>query len=710
MSFTNNIAVNNCEKHCQTLDSNIITADTTTELNNSGSDIEDQDILCGDSVGGGGGGGRDTPVDRRRRRLQSIIDPSYAPKILRKNKSITRAESMGSLVGNESKVLVLFTGGTIGMMKSAQGVYEPRAGALVPALRKYPQLHDPDYVEKHLRMPKDNSPLVLPDTGESNRIVYTIYEYEPLLDSSNFTVDDWINIALDIQQSYQHFNGFVILHGTDTMAYTASALSYMLENLGKTVVITGSQIPLFEPRSDGRENLLNSLIIAGNYSIPEVSILFNNKLMRGNRTSKVSTSLLDAFDSPNMPPLATIGININVDWNNVFRWPTIAKFCVHSILSRNVGLLRLFPSISVETIQAFLMPPIEGVVLQTYGAGNAPSNRADILAELRAATDRGVLIVNITQCFSGQVMASYETGNALVKAGVICGSDMTPEACLTKLSYVLSKHQWTIAEKRKMIETNLCGELSSYLDTKFEDIELIRGIAQSLRVSTSQEMQALRNALYPAIVCAIAAKGDCDQLNKLNRFSGADLSGSDYELRTPLHTAISNKHKDVVEYLLSEGASVHAKDKNNETPLQMAIQHDLKEIVVMLVQAGAHLDGSSTTKMADMLTKAAAKGNVKRLETLCLAGVNINEVDTFGRTALHVAIERDQKSVVEFLVKHRTSDDETNLLLLLSKTDIYGRNAYELAKHFGRHHMLEMFSQLLLSKSGNNCIIINNNN
>lgn len=170
------------------------------------------------------------------------------------------------------------------------------------------------------------------DTGEKTRVVYTVYEYDPLLDSSNMTIDDWILIAqnikvhtcqlvfsccltwltkLSLQREYHRFNGFVILHGTDTMAYTASALSFMLENLGKTVVITGSQIPLFEARSDGKENLLNSLIIAGNYCIPEVTILFNNKLFRGNRTSKISASNLDAFDSPNMSPLVNIGIKIN---------------------------------------------------------------------------------------------------------------------------------------------------------------------------------------------------------------------------------------------------------------------------------------------------------------------------------------------------------------------------------------------------------------
>ncbi|CAG2105883.1 unnamed protein product, partial [Medioppia subpectinata] len=567
--------------------------------------------------------------------------------------SLIQAESTGSLA-NESKVLVLFSGGTIGMMKNHKGVYAPKAGALVPALRKYPQLHDPEYVIKHMKMPENQSPLVLPDTGESSRVVYTIYEYEPLLDSSNFTVDDWITIALDIQRNYHHFNGFVILHGTDTMSYTASALSYMLENLGKTVVITGSQIPLFEPRSDGRENLLNSLIIAGNYCIPEVTILFNNKLMRGNRTCKVSTSHLDAFDSPNMAPLVTIGITIN---------------------GRKIR--------DKLSVRAFLTHPIEGVVLQTYGAGNAPSNRRDILEEFRKATDRGVIIVNITQCWSGQVVASYETGNALVEAGVISGSDMTPEACLTKLSYVLSKQEWDNKQKRKIIESNLCGELSTYLDTKYEDIELIRGIAQSLRVSTGQEMQALRNALYPAIVCAIAAKGDVNELEKLRESSAVDLSSPDYELRTPLHTAVSNGHKEVVEYLLSEGSNVHAKDKNHETPLQIAIRHDLKEIVEMLLLAGAHLD-IQPIRAANLATKAAAKGDVTRLETLCMAGVDFNQVDSFGRTPLHVAIELNQQNVVRFLVKQNVNQ---------LKTDIYGRNAQQMAIHFGNPEVLDVLRQ-----------------
>ncbi|GFY59683.1 l-asparaginase [Trichonephila inaurata madagascariensis] len=249
---------------------------------------------------------------------------------------------------NYSKVLVIYTGGTIGMIRNEKGAYASKSNMMEMKIKSYPQLHDIVAAEDYATVCPDENCLVLPDTGEACRVVYVVHEYDPLLDSSNMTMDDWIRIAMDIKESYEEFNGFIVLHGTDTMAYTASALSFMLENLGKTVIITGSQIPLYEARSDGRDNLMNSLIIAGNYCIPEVTILFNNKLFRGNRTSKISTSSLDAFSSPNLPPLVKMGIGIHIEWRNVFRPSSIEKFNVHSSLNHNVGLLRLFPSITVE--------------------------------------------------------------------------------------------------------------------------------------------------------------------------------------------------------------------------------------------------------------------------------------------------------------------------------------------------------------------------
>ncbi|CAG0905653.1 unnamed protein product, partial [Darwinula stevensoni] len=267
------------------------------------------------------------------RRRPSVIDPYSIPKTLRKNQSL----ELFQLVKNagEAKVLVIYTGGTIGMVKNQQGVLAPVPNALEAMIRRYPHLHDEVYASKHYgkaaavlelkhkaKVGEDSphsddekshlpdTPLALPETREKKRVVYTIFEYEPLLDSSNITMDDYIRIASDIKSTYHLFDGFVILHGTDTLCYTASALSFMLENLGKSVILTGSQIPIFETRSDGRDNFIGALILAGNYVIPEVTIFFNHKLFRGNRTTKMDTGALDAFDSPNLPPLANFGITI----------------------------------------------------------------------------------------------------------------------------------------------------------------------------------------------------------------------------------------------------------------------------------------------------------------------------------------------------------------------------------------------------------------
>lgn len=232
--------------------------------------------------------------------------------------------------------------------------------------------------------------------------------------------NDWVKIGQDIKQSYEFFDGFVILHGTDTLSYTASALSFMLENLGKTVIITGSQIPIFETRTDGKDNFLGALIIAGNYPIPEVCVFFNSKLFRGNRVIKVSSASLDAFSSPNVAPIAKIGINVEVDYRLIFRPCVVAKFAVHAKLDENVGLLRIFPNITTSTVKAFLSE-LKGVVLQTYGSGNIPSNRKDLMEVLKEANERGVIIVNCTQCISGSVAEIYETGRYLSDLGVING-------------------------------------------------------------------------------------------------------------------------------------------------------------------------------------------------------------------------------------------------------------------------------------------------
>uniref|UniRef100_A0A8W8I7Y9 asparaginase n=1 Tax=Magallana gigas TaxID=29159 RepID=A0A8W8I7Y9_MAGGI len=534
-----------------------------------------------------------------------------------------------------STVLVIYTGGTIGMETNDEGVYETKENFLVSKLKTLPLFHDEEYAVAHFAADEKDF-LVLPHQN-GRRVMYKIMEYKPLLDSSNMMENDWGKIASDLFEHYDHYDGFVVLHGTDTMAYTASALSFMCENLGKTIILTGSQIPIFEVRSDGRDNFLSSLIMAGLYNIPEVLVCFDNKILRGNRSIKNDAGSFSAFISPNIPPIATLEIRINVDWAAVFRTTKTEKFRVHKNMCLNVGLLRIFPGITLQTVKAFLQPPMQGVVLQTYGAGNAPDDRPDFLKVLKEASDIGVVIINITQCTKGCVMTSYATGKALNDAGVICGGDMTPEAALTKLSYVLSKETWSMEEKRKFMKRNLRGEMTVVAkeDISILDFELIESVAQELRLSSTEEKKKLQDALYPSLMCAAAKTGDNDALEILRR-SGGNLSSHNYDGRTALHVASKEGHVPTVKYLLQQGVSVHLKDCNGITPLHDAVMGKHQDIITLLVQTGAKLTIKPIVLSLELCC-AAASEDIETLQAYRDAGANLSVCDYDKRTALHVA-------------------------------------------------------------------------
>lgn len=336
-------------------------------------------------------------------------------------------------------VLLIYTGGTIGMIQN------PETGAL--------ESFNFDNLLRHV--------------PELKRFNYRIssYQFEPPIDSSDMEPKAWTKLAKIINYNYDYFDGFVILHGTDTMAYTASALSFMLENLSKPVILTGSQLPIGMLRTDGKENLITSVEIAaakheGKAIVPEVCIFFENHLMRGNRTSKINAENFNAFRSFNYPPLAKAGIHIKYEPTRILQPDDSKPLKPHFLFDSNVAILTLFPGMQEGIISSVLRAPgLKAVILKTFGSGNAPQKEW-FINELKAATERGIIIVNITQCSSGAVeMERYETGIQLLQAGVISGYDSTPESAVTKLMFLLG-HGLSNEEIRQKMNTSIVGEIT----------------------------------------------------------------------------------------------------------------------------------------------------------------------------------------------------------------------------------------------------------
>mgnify|MGYP000927974276 CR=1 FL=1 len=341
-------------------------------------------------------------------------------------------------MNEKPSVLVIYTGGTIGMIRN------PHNGALEP--------FDFDHLYRHL-------PVL-----ESLQCQIDSISFDPVIDSSDMNPTFWIRLAETIEENYERYDGFVVLHGTDTMAYSASVLSFMLENLNKPVIFTGSQLPLGMIRSDGRENFITALEIATAWEdntpvVPEVAICFENKLMRGNRTTKFNAEHFDAFLSGNYPPLAEVGIHIRYNRDRILK-PSFRRLKVHKKLDNRVLLVKLFPGIHPSYLDAITrVPGLKGIILETFGSGNAPTD-PDFLEAISGITGRGITIFNVTQCKAGGVeQGLYQSGIALGKLGVVSGNDITTESALAKMMYLLGEG-FEGADLHRMLMTPLRGEMS----------------------------------------------------------------------------------------------------------------------------------------------------------------------------------------------------------------------------------------------------------
>ncbi|ELK01251.1 60 kDa lysophospholipase [Pteropus alecto] len=522
--------------------------------------------------------------------------------------------------------------------QTPQSLLLPGTG-LANVLRTLPMFHDEAYAQA-CGLPEDT--LVLPPTHANQGVIYTVLECQPLFDSSDMTITEWVQIAQTIETHDEQFHGFVVLHGTDPMAFVASALAFVLENLQKTAILAGSQVPIHALWSDGRENLLGALLMAGQYVIPEVCLFFQNQLFRGTRVTKVDTRRFAAFRSPNLPPLAVVGADVI----SKLRGPGPHGGTRGS--RRSVVPGRLHRAEVARTLDSTALgfgpscSPPEG-----RGHGDLRLWEWAHQARPAAGAERGLIILNCTHCLQGSVTSHYAAGMAAAGAGIVSGFDMTSEAALAKLSYVLGRPGLSVDGRKELLARDLRGEMTlPAVDEGPPPLcgsTLRLGVAQFL--SLSQESDAVRDTLTPSLACAAARAGDLEALQALAELwghvlaslQGTDLSLEDFNGQTPLHAAARGGHAGVVAMLLQKGVNVDARDEDGLSPLLLAVRGRRRGVIGLLRAAGACLSPQELEEAGTELCRLASRADGEGLQARWQAGADLGRPGYDGRSALLVA-------------------------------------------------------------------------
>lgn len=626
------------------------------------------------------------------------------------------------------KVLIIYTGGILGMIKGKMGGYTPKSRYLFDYIRNHPNLCDLEFTSQfhdtntehceyynpqglglnevhghyqcslnkiylrsestynrseveemkstHKMYNRPSTLLFTPKNLFEKRIGYQILEFNELMDSSNANLEKWNYLSSCLQEFYESYDGFVIISGTDTMSYTASILSFVLEGLSKPIIFTGSQIPLIENSNDALLNLIDSIIIAGTFNIPEVLICFRGVLLRGNRTIKYSMSSLQAFESPNYPPLITTGTKYKVNWDLILNKKEEKEdFNVLTLKNNKVLIIKYFPTIADEMIEKIFDPDNKAIIVETYGSGNLPNNRKKLVSSLLQLSKSDILIVNVSQCRKGFLSVNYEVGKQLERFGIIYASDMTVECVLAKVTYLLSKN-YSILEIKQKIGENLRGELTQIENEQFSmaNKNLMVNI-KNLMASSEINEDEMFEAVNQELVISMVKSNRLDELKKLNFDLKALFEWKSNRIKdgkSPIHYACEFGLLDMLNYLIDSKLKISVIDNYGNSPLYYACLNGHEEVASRIYHTEKNKNKLISGIDIRVLLRLAWNGKNKSIILFCNYYKSLilygDEFD--NKTIAHVLALRGNVEMINFLIKNVKVPLETLV-------DRFGKSPYD---------------------------------